>query len=162
MSPEDVRPEWVDKAKYAIERWFDMNQPVPTGAVRDALAAVLPEAMAEALEEELGSLATTVREDLDYQRKLEAQIERVREFIDEGANRHDVAYDEIRDLLATPEPVLERDQYKAGAQELGAYLIDVTAKIALLREMVHAWDTRAADPGKSPDGLISDIREVLA
>jgi ABC-type Zn2+ transport system substrate-binding protein/surface adhesin len=56
----------------------------------------------------------------------------------------------------------ERDQYKAGAQELGAYLIDVTAKIALLREMVHAWDTRAADPGKSPDGLISDIREVLA
>jgi hypothetical protein len=49
MSPEDIKPEWVDKAKYAIERWFDMNQPVPTGAVRDALAAVLPEAMAEAL-----------------------------------------------------------------------------------------------------------------
>jgi hypothetical protein len=43
MSPEDIKPEWVDKAKYAIERWFDMNQPVPTGAVRDALAAVLPD-----------------------------------------------------------------------------------------------------------------------
>ena len=56
----------------------------------------------------------------------------------------------------------ERDQYKAGAQELGAYLIDVTAKIALLREMVHAWDTRSADSGKSPYAVLADIREVLA
>jgi hypothetical protein len=57
MTPEDVKPEWVEKAKYAIERWFDMNQPVPTGAVRDALAAVLPEAMAEAWDEGKEALA---------------------------------------------------------------------------------------------------------
>ena len=106
MLPSEVKPEWVEKAVDIFADEYLPGEDAPR-AMRHALAAVLPEAMAEALEE-------------------------------------------------------ERDQYKAGAQELGAYLIDVTAKIALLREMVHAWDTRAADPGKSPDGLISDIREVLA
>src|SRR5690606_12659325 len=98
MSPEDVPTEWVEKAARAIvdelgacamcgesgpARCVYCKDDAETHA-RAALAAVLPEAMSEALEEELGSLATTVREDLDYQRRLEAQIQRVREFIDEA------------------------------------------------------------------------------
>lgn len=53
MSPDDVNPEWVEKAARAMaDDWNPDRDPILTVMFRDyaasALAAVLPDAMAEA------------------------------------------------------------------------------------------------------------------
>jgi hypothetical protein len=50
MSPEDVKPEWVEKAVDIFADEYLPGEDAPR-AMRHALAAVLPEAMAEAWEE---------------------------------------------------------------------------------------------------------------
>jgi hypothetical protein len=59
MSPEDVKPEWVEKAARALaeneaptvpwDDWARVSKKRWRSLARAALAAVLPEAMAEAL-----------------------------------------------------------------------------------------------------------------
>jgi hypothetical protein len=50
MSPEDVKPEWVEKAVDIFADEYLPGEDAPR-AMRLALAAVLPEAMAEAWDE---------------------------------------------------------------------------------------------------------------
>ena len=50
MSPEDVNPEWVEKAVDIFADEYLPGEDAPR-AMRHALAAVLPEAMAEAWDE---------------------------------------------------------------------------------------------------------------
>jgi hypothetical protein len=50
MSPEDVKPEWVEKAVDIFADEYLPGEDAPR-AMRHALAAVLPEAMAEAWDE---------------------------------------------------------------------------------------------------------------